>query len=109
MTFDATLIKHYPRQHHTRITVMGPEGQREEYNGRTTEMLLYGAASGVFLVINTYADAEATEPKTHEVVLFAPRILVEAREEVIPEPVEGTGDAAHATEGSDGMGRGTTH
>jgi hypothetical protein len=93
MLDHALLLKHYPRQRHTRIEITA-DNLWLEVAGKTTEVLLYGAMASTFLEVNTYASHHADEP-TETRLILCPKITMvikavedEPEEEpATPEPI----------------------
>jgi hypothetical protein len=101
---DALVIKQYPRQHHSRITIVCADGEARVFNNRTTSVELLGTMASTLAVVNQFEDENAVEPHTHEVLLYPISIKVEAVEEIRdngapvqdaePKPAESDGESA---------------
>ena len=79
------VVKSYPRQHHTLITIVDYLGNDRVFNGRLTEVVLYSNGAGLLAEVNMFADHTTEEPAHHEfIVCFG--IRVTAVEERMPEP-----------------------
>lgn len=77
---NSDLVKSYPIQHHTRITISSQDGV-SQYLGRLTSVNVYSTLGGLVAEVNQFATPDAEEPTTHELVFYPLSIRVEAVED----------------------------
>lgn len=84
MLDHALLLKHYPRQNHTQIEIVYSEGS-SCFEGRNTEVLVYGAMASTLFEVNRYQTPEHQDP--YDTQLFISpnlHLRVYAAEDVVP-------------------------